>query len=1246
MTDPRPEDVSELTTDMPAIDVSQEAMETHIPDSATLSLAGQLDADATKAFVREGGNASVHTRGLPTAIKGYEFIRELGRGGMGVVYLARQVQLKRLVALKVIRGVEGATAEDFERFAMEAEAVAALQHPHIVQIFEIGEHEGGPFCALEYVDGGSLSSEMKQREFSPMESAEILETLARAVHYAHQKSIIHRDLKPANVLLSADGTPKVSDFGLAKRLNIEDSGLTRTGIAIGTPAYMAPEQARGDTQRMGPAVDIYALGVILYELLARRLPFIGTSVIDTMQQVLNVDPQPPSSFGRPIPRDLETVCLKCLAKDPAVRYSSALALAQDLERYRSGEPILARRETLMQKAWRKVRKQAAILVTAAVAIFAIVAAVYAFRASSFAQRVAQTERQLVQGLDQPDWTTDQLDQLNGLASQLISYDAVRGELAHEKLFQRVADQVQNVLQRPRVTAELLPSLQSKIDWLASYRPELAKELQREVKQRVSDWQPTVELGPDFSELNAVFATTEARVSGQTVVRSRADFDRVPTLISSRGRVRVQARFDGDWQSAGALGLSMHHDPAIDAANTNATKHYEFVFVASKPDTNTGFDEATTEASTGPVNFRSTGGSGELRLIRNQVVLQRKRLSVTSPDVSILAERDGERLVVQINDVPAITFNDVMPLVGNDSSVFAVIWPAAAELKQLRVDSSLIPPAASPLEQADELYERGQFNEAITLYQQQNRLGGAAATESMCKLGLCALALNRPADAATAFEEVIQSEDERWPAVAATQYWLMQLRAKKYQEADALSSMVSVRFTPEQLAQYVPSAVREELMKTTAFPRVNMLIQDETLVPRLEALLRLANLLSMDDPVHTLRSNLMILHAINGNYQTAADVAKSEIELILAQQPLIRESSESLFYSARWYYWPQRMLKQSQQAKSELKYLIDTQLKSAESEAAELRFVQSIFLPLQLELARNAIDLQHWDEAESAVNRYLTEVQRPIRNYNFYSQPYLLLGFLQQHRGDQQGAIATWKQGLYSSYREQLVPADRPDAIAPSAMWGMIDFWIMASLSDTLTDQEAEQLWKRLIASATSDPIMGQFATALTVTPATVRNAWRTERGRELAQQMAFMSLPPVEFVRTPPLLVAYEKVRQELFSDAPSADEDEVIWRAVSGLANLYLSGKLNKSQGLQLALAWKGTSGIFGWAGVAPALPKEIKAEVTYLMCHRYLKLGQVDQAHKWFEELMADPQTVATVKALVEKELEKLDASSKSSS
>lgn len=1245
MTDPRPEDMKQFTIDTPAPEASEAALETDVPDSATLSFAGSLDADATQPLVREGGKASVHTRGLPTDIKGYEFVRELGRGGMGVVYLARQVQLKRLVALKVIRGVEGASAEDFERFAMEAEAVAALQHPHIVQIFEIGEHEAGPFCALEYVDGGSLSAEMKKREFSAKESAEILETLARAVHYAHQKSIIHRDLKPANVLLSADGTPKVSDFGLAKRLNIEDSGLTRTGIAIGTPAYMAPEQARGETQRMGPAVDIYALGVILYELLARRLPFIGTSVIDTMQQVLNVDPQPPSSFGRSIPRDLETVCLKCLAKDPAVRYSSALALAQDLERYLSGEPILARRETLMQKAWRKGRKQAAILATATIAILAIVAAGYAFRASSFAQRVAQTERQLQQGLDQPDFTPDQLDQLNELASRLISYDAARGELAHEKLFQRAAEQVRTVLQRPRVTSDLLPSLQSKIDWLANHRPELAEDLQREVKRRVSDWQPTVELGPEFSDLNTVFANAEASLSGNRLIRSQADVDRVPTLISSRGRVRVQARFEGDWQSARVIGLAMHHDPAVDPTNASATKQYEFLFVASKPIANTGFDESPTAGSSASNNFRSTGGSGELQLVRNKVVLQRKRLNVTSPDVSILAERDGERLSVQINDATAITFNDVMPLVGNDSSVFAVIWPAAAELKQLRVDSSLIPPAASPLEQADELFERGQYHEAISLYQQQNRQGGDAATESMCKVGLCALALNRPADAVAAFEAVIQSADERWPAVAATQYWLMQLRAKKYQEADALSSMVSVRFTPEQLAQYVPAAVREELMKTTAFPRVNMLIQDESLVPRLEALLRLANLLSMEDPVHTLRRNLMTLHAINGNYQAAADVSKSEIGFILAQQPLGKESSEALFYSARWYYWPQRMLKQSQQANYELRYLIDPHLTSSDSDAEERQRVDSIFLPLQLELARNSIDAGLWDEAESAVNQYVTKVRRPISNYNFYSQPYLLLGFLQQKRGDLQSAVATWKQGLYSSYREQLAPGDQPKAIVPTAMWGMIDFWIMASLSDSLTDQEAEQLWKGLIASATSDPVMGQFATTFTVTPATIRNTWRTERGREMARQMAYMSLPPVDYVRTPPLMVAYEKVRQDLFSGTPSAEEDVVIWRAVSGLANLYLSGKLNKAQGLQLALAWKGTSGIFGWSGVAPALPKEIRAEVTYLMCHRYLKLGQTDEARKWFDEMNADVNTDATVKTLVEKELEKLNASSQSS-
>jgi tRNA A-37 threonylcarbamoyl transferase component Bud32 len=275
------------------------------------------------------------------AVPGYEILRELGRGGMGVVYQARQLRLNRLVALKMVLAGAHARPEDLLRFLAEAEAVAQLQHPHIVQIYEASQHAGLPFFALEFLEGGSLAQKLQGSPLPAQEAAQLVERLARAMQAAHERGIIHRDLKPANVLLDQAGRPKITDFGLAKRVDA-GTGLTRTGAIMGTPSYMAPEQAAGQGKEVGVAGDVYALGAILYELLTGRPPFKAATPLETVRQVLEEEPVSPRRLQPGLARDLETICLTCLHKEPGRRYPSALALAEDLRRYRQGEPITAR----------------------------------------------------------------------------------------------------------------------------------------------------------------------------------------------------------------------------------------------------------------------------------------------------------------------------------------------------------------------------------------------------------------------------------------------------------------------------------------------------------------------------------------------------------------------------------------------------------------------------------------------------------------------------------------------------------------------------------------------------------------------------------------------------------------------------------------------------------------------------------------------------------------------------------------
>jgi eukaryotic-like serine/threonine-protein kinase len=301
------------------------------------------------------------------AIPGYQILAELGEGGMGVVYKALQLALKRIVALKMIRAGRDSRAL-LARARIEAEAVARLQHPNIVQVYEVGEHEGKPFFSLEFCSGGSLDRQLNGTPWPPIEAAQLVETLARAMHASHQALVIHRDLKPSNVLLTADGAPKITDFGLAKKL--DEVGPTTSNAIMGTPSYMAPEQALGKNEEVGRAADVYALGAILYELLTGRPPFKGASLLETLEMVRSADPVPPSRLQPKLLRDLETICLKCLEKEPGRRYESAEALAEDLRRYRKGEPIVARPTSFVERArkWAKREPMVAALLTAVVLV--------------------------------------------------------------------------------------------------------------------------------------------------------------------------------------------------------------------------------------------------------------------------------------------------------------------------------------------------------------------------------------------------------------------------------------------------------------------------------------------------------------------------------------------------------------------------------------------------------------------------------------------------------------------------------------------------------------------------------------------------------------------------------------------------------------------------------------------------------------------------------------------------------------
>src|SRR5213595_767376 len=340
-----------------------------------LKTALAMPSEASVAGVSDPGGVDKLSRGAVTAgpdgkkaaraaemlgeLGDYELLEEIGRGGQGVVFRARQKSLNRTVAVKVISLGQWASKTHLKRFRLEAEAAASLDHPCIVPIYEIGERDGSCYFSMGLVEGGQLDAVAKREPIPIRHAAELIAKLARAVHYAHEHGILHRDIKPGNILLDAKGEPHLTDFGLARLVETE-STVTRTMEVLGTPSYMAPEQAVGNNARVTSATDVYGLGAVLYQLLTGHPPFAGGTTFETVRLVLDTEPRQPRLLNPKVDRDLSTICLKCLEKDPKRRYSSAFALAEDLERWLKHEPIQARRIGILSRSKKWIRRNPTI----------------------------------------------------------------------------------------------------------------------------------------------------------------------------------------------------------------------------------------------------------------------------------------------------------------------------------------------------------------------------------------------------------------------------------------------------------------------------------------------------------------------------------------------------------------------------------------------------------------------------------------------------------------------------------------------------------------------------------------------------------------------------------------------------------------------------------------------------------------------------------------------------------------------
>ncbi len=1205
------------------------------PAAAPAEPATTADAECTGPHIPERIREIV---GAIPRIPGYEVLDVIAHGGMGYVLKGRDATLHRLAAIKLPLTSQMTPAER-ERFLREARAAAGLRHPNICAIHRVDVAEDGtPFIAMEYLAGRSLLEVIRERRPAPREAAALLATLARAVGYAHEHRIIHRDLKPANVMVLAEnGQPVLTDFGLAKELGSQGAEVTRSGQVMGTPAFMAPEQAAGRVEQVGPPADIYALGAILYQMLTGQPPFQG-AVGEVLGKVQNEEPVPPRRLVPRIHRDLETICLKCLAKRPEERYASALLLAEDLERFAGGEPILARRTAWPVRLARKVRRRPVLAAIGALLLLAAaggaLAGGYFYLEYSARDQLAHRandreiafQAELDRAVQSDTWAGEELDELERGIEELSALAPPRGQEAHRKLLDALLAGGENRLQKKTPQEQDFRHAERLIALLRTRDAPRADRLHKVLQGRLRDWLPVFRLAPP-GEGRAVFsarAKPAVRFQDDGVLLDTPDaageFSRYLTDVPCRGNVMLEASFAPGWERAGSLGLILNQSGADPAAGYN-------LVLRPNPLGRSGphrpsFAQARQERSDLVLEIHRNG-----RLIGQDAVSS----AIADGPLLLRFWRVGDQVRAQVNELPALVHQDLFPLPGR--GVFGVIGSRGVLLRSLEGKRQALPVASSLLERGDELFLAGKLAEALAFYQQQavRSAGSAVGHEARFKEGVTLMRLNRLADAVEHFQRLYGDSIPTWSPLAGCYLLALYVRRNEMDRAIAFFDMLSVDFAREgigELAARLPADVRGVILKGHRLSSggFGLLRHDPRRVEKIERLARIEEVMHVS-PVYRGWTRLALVRAlrVEPNSQARHDAARRILDWLKDDYPPHDSTTPFGLLLAAEYGWLMREAGTPRLALEEIDQRLFVKAGTYRRE----------YLPLLLERARLHVALKQPEQAEKDLEEYFRATPAADRHARTVAEASLMLGLLREQRGDHAGARQAWLQGR--SPRSLADPALFGDT---AGMIGALTMVALEMLCDSLKDEEADRLMRNYLKTQAGGTVLLLLVrkddTRLAAQVA--RKNLRMPQGRQLLRDFAFQSLSFRDYYRRPILFAGKEGLREVLFGGAAGAEQEAILSQVVEATFQAFSEGRLSGTQLVQLAFTLRGSRDRFNWGRLEKALPPAQRGPLAYLLGVRFLGLNRRSDAAAFFRTAVADAAPGSAVNRLAAAELERL--------